>query len=114
MGRAGPLFRGPFRALSTSDDYPHNSRLKTRRIYPPPLKTYRSTETSNYLVHKSTFITKNNFYCTIFDVSSEPNFEILYPLIYDSKALYILPVNLTILLNSSQITTNLENINRRK
>jgi Leucine-rich repeat (LRR) protein len=93
--------------VSTSGDYPYSRHLKTKRIYPPPIKTYRSTETSDFIIHKSIVITKNNFYFTIFDLTSEPNFEILYPLIYDSNALYILPINLTILLNIIQAATSL-------
>jgi Leucine-rich repeat (LRR) protein len=97
--------------ISTSGDYIYNRHLQTKRIYPPPIKTYRSNETSNIIINKSTLITKNNFYITIFDLTSEPNFEILYPLIYDSNALYILPINLTILLNILQTATSLENLN---
>jgi len=97
--------------ISTSDEYTYNRRLKQKRIYPPPLKTYRSNETSDYILHKSTVITKNNVYCTIFDLANEPSFEILYPLIYDSNALYILPVNLTNLLNILQTATSLEDLN---
>jgi len=97
--------------ISTSGDYIYNRHLQTKRIYPPPIKTYRSNETSDIIIHKSILITKNNFYITIFDLTSEPNFEILYPLIYDSNALYILPINLTILLNILQAATSLENLN---
>ncbi|CAF1183875.1 unnamed protein product [Rotaria sordida] len=97
--------------ISTSGDYLYSRHLKIKRINPPPLKTYRSIETTNSIINKSTLITKNNFYCTIFDLENEPCFEILYPLIYDSNALYILPVNLTILLNNFQVTTSLGNIN---
>jgi Leucine-rich repeat (LRR) protein len=93
--------------ISTSGDYGSTQQLKIKRIYPPPLNTYRSTETSEYFIHKSALITRNNFYCTIFDLTSEPSFEILYPLIYDSNALHILPVNLTIL----STATSLENPN---
>ncbi|CAF3013476.1 unnamed protein product [Rotaria sp. Silwood2] len=97
--------------ISTSGDYLYSRHLKTKRINPPPLKTYRSIEQMNSIIQKSTFITKNNFYYTIFDLESEPSFEILYPLIYDSNALYLLPVNLTILLNNLQTSTNFKNIN---
>ncbi|UJR28508.1 hypothetical protein I4U23_009746 [Adineta vaga] len=79
-----------------------SSHSEVGRAYPPPLETYQSTETLTNMMNKSTFITKNNLYCTIFDITSEPSFEILYPLIYDSNALYILPINLTNLLKTLQ------------
>jgi Leucine-rich repeat (LRR) protein len=98
--------------ISTSGDYQYDQHLKIRRTYPPPIKTYRSTETSECILQKSTVITKNNFYFTIFDLANEPSYEILYPLIYDSNALYILPVNLTILLNIIQAAKSLENLDQ--
>jgi Leucine-rich repeat (LRR) protein len=79
---------------------------KMTRIYPPPLKTYRTNEIFEYFVNKSILITKNNLFCTIFDLTSEPTFEILYPLIYDSNALFILPVNLTILIQAASNSEN--------
>jgi Leucine-rich repeat (LRR) protein len=97
--------------ISTTGDYLYNRHLHTKRTYPPPIKTYRSNEISNYIIHKLTLITINNFYFTIFDLTNESSFEILYPLIYDTNALYILPINLTILLNILQAATSLENIN---
>ncbi|CAF0882898.1 unnamed protein product [Rotaria sp. Silwood1] len=97
--------------ISTTNDNDLNHTLKIKRTNPPPLKTYRSNELFENFMYKSTIITKNNFYCTIFDVTYEPNFEILYPLIYDSNALFILPVNLTILSNIVQAATSLENMN---
>jgi Leucine-rich repeat (LRR) protein len=97
--------------ISTNDDHFLNRTSKVKRIFPPPLKTYRSNELFENVLNKSTLITKNNFYCTIFDLTSEPTFEILYPLIYDSNALVILPVNLTILLDIVQAATSLENFN---
>jgi Leucine-rich repeat (LRR) protein/GTPase SAR1 family protein len=96
--------------ISTSGDYQYDHRLKTKRVYPPPIKTYRSTETSDCILQKSIIITKNNFYLTIFDLANEPSYEILYPLIYDSNALYILPINLTILLNILQAAISLDNL----
>lgn len=84
--------------ISTSGDYVYSRHLKTKRVCPPPIKTYRSMETIDYVLKKSIVITKNNFYLTIFDLTNEPSFEILYPLIYDSNAVYLLPINLTLLL----------------
>jgi hypothetical protein len=98
--------------ISTSGDYFLTRTAKVRRTYPPPLKTYRSNELFEYFINKSTLITKNNFFFTIFDITSEPSFEILYPLIYDSNALFILPVNLTVLLNIIQAATSLNNIEK--
>ena len=84
--------------ISTNDDDLQGRPSKARRSHPPPLKTYRASETTDYVIHKSTFITKNNLYCTIIDVTSEASFEILHSLIYDANALYVLPVNVTHLL----------------
>ncbi|CAF3723227.1 unnamed protein product [Rotaria sordida] len=100
--------------ISTSIDNNLNCTLKIKRINPPPLKTYRSKEYFENFMYKSTLITKNNLYCTIFDITYEPSFEILYPLIYDSNALFILPVNLTILSNIIQAATSLENMNENE
>ncbi|CAF2066349.1 unnamed protein product [Rotaria magnacalcarata] len=97
--------------ISTSNDHRYSRQLKTKRLHPPPLKTYQPMETKKSIVHKSTLVTNNNFYCTIIDIASEPSFEILYPLIFDSNALYMLPVNLDTLLNSSETATSLENAN---
>lgn len=97
--------------ISTSGDYNYSKQLKTKRMYPPPLKTYGPMNENKSIIHKSILISRNNLYCTIFDVTSEPSFEILYPLIFDSNALYILPVNLTTLLNSLHDTTNQETMN---
>ena len=97
--------------ISTMGDSYFNRKLKVKRLCPPPLKTYRSNEVVTNVIHKSTLITKNNCYCTIFDTTSEPNFEILYPLIYDSNALFILPVNLTILLNVIHAAMSLQTMN---
>ncbi|CAF2559345.1 unnamed protein product [Rotaria sp. Silwood2] len=97
--------------ISTSIDNNLNYALKIKRANPPPLKTYRSNELFENFMNKSTLITKNNFYCTIFDITYEPNFEILYPLIYDSNALFMLPVNLTTLSNIVQAATSLETMN---
>ena len=93
--------------VSTNGDNLSSRELKTERVHPPPMTTYRSVETLNSLIHKLTLTTKNNFYFTILDLKSEPNFEILYPLIYDSNALYILPINLTSLLNIFHNSTNI-------
>jgi len=95
--------------ISTTGDYLLNHKSKVKRLYPPPITTYRSNELFENFINKSTLITYNNLHCTIFDLTSEPTFEILYPLIYDSNALFILPVNLTILLNIVQAATSLEN-----
>ena len=86
--------------VSTNDDDLPNRPSKAKRTHPPLLKTYRSGETNDDVLQKLTLITKNNIHCTILDLTSEPSFELLYPLIYDSKALYIIPVNLTLLLKS--------------
>ena len=88
--------------ISTSGDYVYSRHLKTKRAYPPPIKTYRSMEITDFILKKSIVITKNNFYLTIFDLSNEPSFEILYPLIYDANALYILPINFTVLLMNNE------------
>jgi Leucine-rich repeat (LRR) protein len=98
------------RVSTTSGEYFLNRTPKVKRIYPPPLKTYRSNELVEYFINKSILITKNNLFSTIFDIKSERNFEILYPLIYDSNALFILPVNLTILLNIIQVGTSLDQL----
>lgn len=98
--------------VSTSGEYILNRALKIKRNYPPPIKTYRSNELFQYFINKSILITKNNIHCTIFDITNEPSFEILYPLIYDSNALFILPVNLTILLDIIQAATSLEDLNK--
>jgi Leucine-rich repeat (LRR) protein len=95
--------------ISTNEEYFLSHSSKVIRLTPPPLKTYRSNEIFEYFINKSILITKNNLSCTIFDIKSEPIFEILYPLIYDSNALFILPVNLTILANIIQVATNFEN-----
>lgn len=88
--------------ISTSGDYTYSRHLKTKRACPPPIKTYRSMEITDFILKKSIVITKNNFYFTLFDLSNEPSYEILYPLIYDANALYILPINLTILLMNDE------------
>lgn len=98
--------------VSTTGDNLYSRHLKTKRVNPPPLKTYRSMETVNSMIQKVALITKNNLYGTILDVKHERSFEILYPLIYDSNALYILPVNLTILLNNLQHSASSENLNQ--
>ena len=95
--------------ISTSGDYVYNRHLKTKRVFPPPMKTYRSMETTDNILQKSTIITQNNSYLTLFDLTNEPNFQILYPLLYDSNALHLLPVNLTILLNILQAAHSLDN-----
>ena len=94
--------------VSTSGDYSLNRSMKIKRDYPPPLKTYQSNEIFEYFFNKSTMITRNNLFCTIFDVTSEPSYEILYPLIYDSNALFLLPINLTILLKIIQAASTLD------
>ena len=83
--------------VSTNDDDLSQRPSKVKRTYPPLLKTYRSSETNDDILQKSTLITKNNFHFTLLDLTSQPSFEILYPLVYDSKALYVIPVNLTLL-----------------
>ena len=82
---------------------------KIKRPNPPPLQTYRSEEKSEYLMNKCTLVTKNNLFCTVLDLKSEPGFELLYPLIYDSNALYLLPVNLTRLVAAVQTAASLNN-----
>ena len=94
--------------ISTNGESFSNRTSKVKRIYPPPIKTYRSNELFENFLNKSTLITKNNLFCSIFDLTNEPSFEILYPLIYDSNSLVILPVNLTILLNIVQAATSLD------
>ena len=97
--------------ISTSEVQNNGRSSKVRRLYPPPMKFYHTKETADFLISKSTLITKNNFYGTIFDLKSESNYEILYPLIYDSKALYIIPINLTALLLMIRIEFSLEQLN---
>ncbi|CAF0995620.1 unnamed protein product [Adineta ricciae] len=92
----------------TDQNYLSGTSSQICRTYPPPLKNYRLSETSINMVHKSTFSTKNNLYCAIIDLASATSFEILYPLMYDSNALYILPINLTSLLEILQNTHNNE------
>ncbi|CAF1367572.1 unnamed protein product [Adineta steineri] len=97
------------RVSSSNNENFLNRKEKIKRVYPPPLTTYQSSDLFENYINKSTIITKNNLYCTIFDLTSEPNFEILNPLIYDSNALFILPINLTILLNIVQAASSLDN-----
>ncbi|CAM4872819.1 unnamed protein product [Rotaria socialis] len=100
--------------ISTSNDTTLSVRSKIKRTAPPPLRTYRSNELIKNFIEKSTLITKNNLYCTIFDITSEPSFEILNPLIYDSNALFILPVNLTNLLDIVHATKSFDNMNENE
>ena len=95
---------------SSNEDQIENYSSKVKRTFPPVLKTYRSTEKQNSILEKSSFITTNNLYCTLLDLTYESTYEILYPLIYDSKALFILPVNLTNLINNLEMLNNLENV----
>lgn len=97
--------------ISTISDVNLNIRTKIKRSHPPPLRTYRSNEMIENFLDKSTLITKNNLYCTIFDIADQPSFEILCPLIYDSNALVILPVNLTNLANIAEVMITYENAN---
>jgi len=94
--------------ISMNGEYFLQRSSKVKRIFPPPLKTYRQNEILDYFMQKTILTTKNNLYCTIFDITSEPSFEILYPLIYDTNALFILPVNLTVLLNIINAATSLD------
>lgn len=94
--------------VSTCGEYTLNRSMKIKRDYPPPLQTYRSNEIFEYFYNKSTLITKNNLFCTIFDITHEPSFEILYPLLYDSNALFILPINLTALFKIIQTAISLD------
>ncbi|CAF0988858.1 unnamed protein product [Didymodactylos carnosus] len=86
---------------------PIEKQEKQRRTL-PPLRSYKSNRKQTFL-HKYTTITKNNCYLTIFDIQSEPIYEIIYPLIYDSKAFYLIPINLTILLNILSAAVDLDN-----
>lgn len=94
--------------VSTCGDYTLNRSMKIKRDYPPPLHTYRSNELFEYFYNKSTIITKNNLFCTIIDITHESSFEILYPLLYDSNALFLLPINLTALFNVIQTAMSLD------
>ena len=96
--------------ISTCGDPLFNRTSKIKRIFPPPLKTYRTNESPTSLLNQSTLITKNNLYCTMVDLTSESTFEIVYPLIYDTNALFLIPVNLTVLMNVLQAAASLENV----
>jgi Leucine-rich repeat (LRR) protein len=96
--------------ISTSDDPCQTSMPRKKRIHPPTLATYGDQHVIESLFNQSTIITKNNIYCTMIDCTSASNFELLYPLMYDSNALFIIPVNLTVLLNTIEAATSLENI----
>ncbi|UJR21005.1 hypothetical protein I4U23_024105 [Adineta vaga] len=93
-----PLQRIQKRISTNSDNFLTRTE-KTKRYYPPPLQTYRSKDFFEIYLNKSTLMTKNNLSCTIFDLTNDPSLEILNPLLYDPNALFILPVNLTNLLN---------------
>ncbi|CAF1651137.1 unnamed protein product [Adineta ricciae] len=97
--------------ISTNSENFLTRTEKIKRLYPPPLETYRSKDFFEIYLNKSTLITKNNLHCTIFDVTSEPSFEILNPLLYDSNALFVIPVNLTNLLNIIESLDENENSN---
>jgi hypothetical protein len=90
---------------SIADDG-QQSTSKIKRLYRPTLNTYRTDENNDYVLHKFTLITENNLYCTIIDLTSEVTFEVLHPLIYDCNALFILPVNLTVLIRTLQSSDN--------
>ena len=97
--------------ISTCVDVQQTSAPKKKRSHDRLLKNYRNNESVENLTNQSTLITKNNLYCTIIDVTKAASFEILYPLIYDSNALFIIPVNLTSLLNAIQTATALDKMN---
>lgn len=96
--------------ISTCGDPLFSRTSKIKRIFPPALKTYRANEPSTYLINQSTVITKKNLYCTMVDLTSESTFEIAYPLIYDSNALFLIPVNLTVLINAVHAAASLDNL----
>lgn len=97
--------------ISTVGDLRRSSVPKKKRSHDRLLKNYRREEYLEDFFNQATVITKNNLHCTLIDVTRAASFEILYPLIYDSNALFVIPVNLTVLLNAIETARALEAMN---
>lgn len=98
--------------ISTSLQPIATRESKIKRLYPPALSTYRGQDFTNYLMNQSTFITKNNLYCTVLDLKYEQTFQFLYPSIFDSQALFLIPINLTLILEIVANAKQIQNLDR--